>query len=947
MSLSHRFVVACGTCWIATALVAPAPAGPPNVVLILSDDQHWADYGFMGHGQLRTPALDRLARESLVFPRGYVPSSLCCPSLASLVTGRYPHEHRIVGNDPPDTREAPRGSPAGRAAFEAGRERMNRHLEAWPTLPKLLGAHGYTSLQTGKWWQGDFRRGGFDEGMTKGQRHGDEGLSIGRKTMEPIEDFVKRCRGAGRPFLVWYAPMLPHDPHDQPPELVEHYSSKTDSVHVARYWGNVERFDRTVGELLDFLDAEKLSADTLVVYVTDNGWIQRPDAPRFAPRSKLSPYDGGLRTPIMLRRPGTIRPRSSTALASSLDLMPTVLAACGVPAPAGLPGVNLLDEAAVAARTQLFGECYTHTLLDLDDPASSLMWRWTVRRDGDHLWKLVEPASARGGAGFPEWEGRNLAPADQARYEQGEVELFDVAADPGETANLAGGRAGVVLELQASLDAWWKPEPRAAPAEAAAKPPAAAVRPRPNLLVFLADDLGARDLGCTGSSFYRTPAIDRLAAAGMTFTRGYAAGPVCSPTRAALVTGRHPARLRITNFIGGDRRGLLVGADHLQALPAAELTVPELLQTAGYTTGVFGKWHLGPPQDIAQHGFDVTGSTAVGPGSGPLDDPMHARAITGQAAAFITAAAAAGKPWFCYVPMHSVHVPLITRPELAAEEGRRAVGVGPRFDVPAAPPGDPFTKGVQDHPVYAGMIREMDETVAGVLAAVERAGQTGETLVVFTSDNGGLATAEGAATSNQPLRAGKGFVYEGGIRVPLMVRWPGVVEPDSSVEVPVTTLDVAATLLDAAGSQPPAGHLLDGESLRPLLAQSGPLADRDLVWHYPHYSNQGSRPAAAVVAGDGPRPGMEKLVVHFEDGRLELFDLASDPGERRNLAGERPERAEALRGRLVAWRERVAAAMPSPNPKPVEPYGPAAVPGRRQGGGRKESGSNERRIRDP
>ena len=931
--MRERSQVRCGMLAAMVAVVAGvAAAAPPNVVLILSDDQHWGDYGFMGHEQLRTPALDRLARESLVFTRGYVPSSLCCPSLASLITGRYPHEHKIVGNDPPDTPSAPRGSPAGRAAFEAGRERMNRHLEAWPTLPKLLGAHGYRSLQTGKWWQGDFRHGGFDEGMTKGQRHGDAGLSIGRQSMQPIKDFVTRCRGAGQPFFVWYAPMLPHDPHDPPAELVEHYASKTDSVHVARYWGNVERFDRTVGELLDFLDAEKLSADTLVVYVTDNGWLQRPDAARFAPRSKLSPYDGGLRTPIMLRRPGAITPRTSEALASSLDLLPTVLAACGVPAPAGLPGVNLLDDAAVAARDQLFGACYTHTLVDLDDPARSLMWRWTIRRDGDHLWKLVEPASARGGSGFPQWEGRSVAPEDQARYERGEIELFDVAADPRETKNLAGERAGVVANLQASLDAWWKPEVRVAARPDEPPRPAAAARPRPNLLVFLADDLGARDLGCTGSSFYRTPAIDRLAAAGTTFTRGYAACPVCSPSRAALVTGRHPARVRITNFLGGDRQGALLGADYLRALPEAEVTVPELLQAAGYTTGVFGKWHLGPPQDIPKHGFDVAGSTDVRPGGGPLDDPMHARAITAQAAAFITEAAAAGKPWFCYVPMHSVHVPLITRPELAAEEGRRAVGVGPRFDVPAAPPGDPFTKGVQDHPVYAGMIRELDETVAGVLAAVEQAGQTAETIVIFTSDNGGLSTAEGAATSNLPLRAGKGFVYEGGIRVPFIVRWPGVAEPGSTSEVPATTLDIAATLLDAGGCGLPAGHLLDGESLRPVLAGSGARPSRDLVWHYPHYSNQGSRPAAALVAGDGPTPGTEKIVEHFEDGRVELFDLARDPGERHNLAAERPERAKELHGRLIAWRERVAAAMPRPNPEPKEPYGPAAVPGRRQGG---------------
>ena len=907
----HRFwsimicLIALGR--VNSGLVAAADP-PPNVVSILSDDQHWRDYAFMGHPHLRTPHLDRLARESLVFTRGYVTSSLCCPSLASVITGRYPHEHRVVGNDPPGDRDV----------FAAGRERMTRHLEDWPTLPRLLGARGYASLQTGKWWQGDFSRGGFTEGMTKGARHGDDGLAIGRKTMQPIEDFIGRARAAGKPFFVWYAPMLPHDPHDPTPELVEHYAAKTDSVHVARYWGNVERFDRTVGDLLDHLDREQLSANTLVVYVTDNGWIQSPDSPRFAPRSKLSPYDGGLRSPIMLRCPGMIQPRRSDALASAIDILPTVLAACGVEPPAGLPGVNLLDENAVAARRQVFGECFTHTLVDLDDPAQSLLWRWTVR----DRWKLIVPTTAGVGGALPAEEAKRVDPHSRVRYERGEIELFDIVTDPEETANVAAAHPEAVADLRASLDAWWNPAKQTAGASPGAATPTGGDRP-PNIVVFLADDLGAHDLGCTGSTFHRSPAIDRLAAEGMLFTRGYAAAPVCSPTRAALVTGRHPARVRITNFIAGDRRGSLVPADFLHALPASEVTVAERLHEGGYTTGVFGKWHLGPPAEITMHGFDVTGSTTVGPGSGPADDPLHARAIAAQAAAFIESSR--DRPFFCYVPMHSVHVPLITRPELAAEEGRRAVGVGPRFDVPPPVPGEPATRAVQNHPVYAGMIREMDETVATVLAAVEKAGQQENTLVVFTSDNGGLSTAEGAPTSNRPLRAGKGFVYEGGIRVPLIVRWPGIVRPGTTSDVPVTTLDIAATVLDAAGVKGRDDAPLDGATLRPVLSGSGPLGPRDLVWHYPHYSNQGGRPAAALVAGS------EKVVELFEDGKVELFDLASDPGERRDLAAERPERAAELKARLVAWRNRVGSAMPTPNPQPVDPFGPDAVPRRRAG----------------
>ena len=503
-----------------------AEAPRPNVVFIVSDDQHWRDYAFMGHPHLRTPHLDRLARESLVFPRGYVTSSLCCPSLATIITGRYPHEHRVVGNDPP----------GGKDAFEAGRERMNRYLEECPALPRMLAAQGYGSFQTGKWWQGDFSRGGFTEGMTKGKRHGDEGLSIGRQTMQPIYDFIGRSRAAGKPFFVWYAPMLPHDPHDPAPDFVEHYRAKTDSVHVARYLGNVERFDRTVGDLLDHLDREQLSANTLVIFITDNGWIQSPDSPRFAPRSKLSPYDGGLRTPIMLRQLGTIRPGTSEALASAVDVVPTVLAACGIAAPPGLPGVNLLDAQAVAARRQVFGECYTHTLVDLDDPAKSLLWRWTVR----DRWKLIVPATAGSAQGFPEHEGRLVDPDSKARHERGEVELFDVVADPDETTNLAAAQPAIVTTLRASLDAWWNPAieqpPAATDREAVRDGASTAWHRPPSVVVFLADDLGAHDLGCTGSTSHRSPAIDRLAADGMLFTRGYAAAPVCSPTRAALVT---------------------------------------------------------------------------------------------------------------------------------------------------------------------------------------------------------------------------------------------------------------------------------------------------------------------------------------------------------------------------------------------------------------------------
>jgi len=435
------------------AAAVPDGSVGPNVVLIVSDDQHWGDHGFMGHPHLRTPHLDRLARESLVYRRGYVPSSLCCPSLASLITGRFPHEHRIVGNDPPDSDRLPRNTPEGRQRFEAGREAMNRHLAEWPTLPALLAPLGYRSLQTGKWWQGDFSRGGFTAGMTRGERHGDDGLAIGRKTFAPIETFIDESRAAGTPFLVWYAPMLPHDPHDPPADLVEHYAAVAPSPHVARYWGNVERFDRTVGQLLDLLDAKGLTESTLVVFVTDNGWIQSPDHPRYAPRSKRSPYDGGVRTPILLRQPGRIAPAESDVPVSSVDIVPTVLAATGAAAPAGLPGVDLLDPVAVASRPAVFGECFTHTLVDLDDPTASLLWRWVVRG----RWKLIVPERLAATDRRLDVEATALDADSREWLEAGSPRLFDLDADSGENRDTAAEHPDLVADLRGILDAWWMP----------------------------------------------------------------------------------------------------------------------------------------------------------------------------------------------------------------------------------------------------------------------------------------------------------------------------------------------------------------------------------------------------------------------------------------------------------------------------------------------------------
>jgi arylsulfatase A-like enzyme len=411
---------------------------PPNVVMIVSDDHHWSDYGFMGHAHIKTPHLDKLASQSLLFTRGYVPSSLCCPSLATMISGLYPHQNFITSNDPPE--QAQKGEGRGKArkgrdnaAFQQGREVFNKHMDRLATLPRLLGKQGYVSFQTGKWWQGDFTRGGFTHGMTKGDRHGDDGLKIGRETMQPMYDFVNQAAADQKPFFLWYAPMLPHTPHNPPDRLLAKYRDKTPSEHIAKYWAMVEWFDETCGDLMKFLDDQKLAENTIVVYVTDNGWIQDPDKPRYADRSKQSQYDGGLRTPIMVRWPGKVKPRKSEALAMSIDLAPTLLKAVGADPQNAMQGINLLDEAAVNGRKTIHGEVFTHNSMNLEVPSASLRWRWMI--DGDY--KLIVPHAA------------NESTA--------KVELFKITSDVNEERDLATAEPETVKALTAKLDLWWKP----------------------------------------------------------------------------------------------------------------------------------------------------------------------------------------------------------------------------------------------------------------------------------------------------------------------------------------------------------------------------------------------------------------------------------------------------------------------------------------------------------
>ncbi len=390
----------------------------PNIILIISDDQSWTDYSFMGHPHVQTPHMDRLAREGLTLTRGYTVAPLCRPSLASIITGLYPHQHGILGNDPVFAYTGAQKWGADwlqeRAVYN---EAVVARIETGPCLPAILEEAGYRTLQTGKWWEGHFSRGGFTEGMTHGDplregRHGDEGLSIGRQGLERIYRFIDRSEAAGEPFFVWYAPFMPHAPHTPPDSLEEKYLSVAPTPAVARYWAMCEWFDMTCGQLADYIDRKGLSEETLIIFVADNGWIQDPERPnRYAARSKRSPYDTGIRTPIIFRLKNRILPELDTVYpAVSIDILPTLLHSCGLEVPDQLPGIDLLDIHERKERQAVFAENYTHDFTYAD---SSLLERVVI----SDRWKLILPEKGRSGLTGPE--------------------LYDLTDDPMERRNLA------------------------------------------------------------------------------------------------------------------------------------------------------------------------------------------------------------------------------------------------------------------------------------------------------------------------------------------------------------------------------------------------------------------------------------------------------------------------------------------------------------------------------
>jgi len=471
----------------------------------------------------------------------------------------------------------------------------------------------------------------------------------------------------------------------------------------------------------------------------------------------------------------------------------------------------------------------------------------------------------------------------------------------------------LLLAFALGVTAAWRALP-------AADPPA-----RLNIVLILADDLGAADLGCAANALHETPHLDALARRSVRFTQAYASAPVCSPTRAALLTGKCPARLGITTWLESARdrspgKRRLIPAASEYNLPHTETTLAKRLQAAGYLTALVGKWHLGDAEHYPEtHGFDLNrggslwgapatyfwpyrGSGRFGPEFRYLPGLDYGQPgeyltdrLTEEALAVIDYAQNRNQPFFLYLSHHAPHTPVEAKPQ-DVEHFRRKLQ-----------PGSPW-----QHPVYAAMVRSLDQSVGRVLNELEKRHLAEQTLVIFTSDNGGFIGKDRrtglTVTTNTPLRSGKGSLYEGGLRVPLFVRWPGCSPPEGAdCQQPVLTADLFFTALAAAGLKPDAAPA-DGLDLAPLLRNpGGKLAREALCWHFPHYYDTTS-PVSAI------RAGQWKLLEYFEEGRRELYDLEADPGEQTDLAAAQPQRVEALAQKLAAWRREVNARLPQPNP---------------------------------
>ena len=453
----------------------------------------------------------------------------------------------------------------------------------------------------------------------------------------------------------------------------------------------------------------------------------------------------------------------------------------------------------------------------------------------------------------------------------------------------------------------------------------ASIDQRPNVVFILADDLGLHDLSFTGSTYYETPNIDRIAKEGTVFTQGYASSRVCSPSRASIMTGQFTAHHGITDWIGAasgtdwKHNDKVLPATYNHALKEEWITLPEALKKGGYTTFFAGKWHLGDvPSTPEANGYDINkGGWEVGSPIGgyfsPWENPKLPNKEAGENLSMRLAKETnkfieeqEGKPFFAMLSFYAVHGPIETTEETWTKYRNKAEeqGIAPSgFEMERVLP----IRTKQDNPVYAGLIEQMDRAVGLVLGKLDALGLAENTVIVFTSDNGGVASGDAFSTTNLPLRGGKGYQWEGGIREPYFIKVPQLKDAPKEINTAVTGADFYPTLLDFTGIAQPQGVTLDGKSLKPLFKGEN-LGERTLYWHYPHYGNQGGEPSSII------RKGNFKLIYYYESNTSELYNLENDPAEQTNIASVEKERTRAMQEELLNYLDEVGANKPKPNP---------------------------------
>lgn len=905
-------------CLISVVISAQAASAvqPPNIVYIISDDQAWTDYSFMGHPHIETPHLDRLASESAVFTRGYVPTALCRPALATLITGKYAHQHRISGNDPallPSMTGPRRG--AEPKEYRELREKLISQIDQHPTLPRILGEKGYLSHQSGKWWEGNYRRGGFTHGMTRGfpepgGRHGDDGLKIGREGMQQVTDFIDLAAAEGKPFVTWYAPFLPHTPHTPPQRLLDKYKAKgIESDHVARYYAMVEWFDETCGQLLEHLDQKKLRDNTLIIYIGDNGWIQQTDAGGFAPRSKQSPNEGGTRQPTMFCWPGVIKPGDrGEQLCSSVDIVPTALAAAGADIPNELPGYNLLPilkSGAPTPRQEEFGESFAHDVADIENPEASLLYRWVI----DGRWKLLLT-----------YDGKLGRYAKHHPLDERRPQLFDLHADPHEERNLAGEHPELVQKLANKIHDWWPVTKRQVQTSFAA-----AVVPqtrKPNV-VFIAIDDQNDWVGCLGGHpLAKTPHIDGLAGRGTAFLNAHCQAPLCNPSRTSLMLSQRPTSTGIYGL-----------APWFRTLPehTDRVTLPQHFANNGYQTLAAGKiFHFGTagpgqranqragqspagkPNSSAPVEFHVRGPTpGIGAkparklipptpmGNHPLmdwgvfphqDEDKGDFQVASWAVEQIQAVAK-DEPFFLAAGFFLPHVPCFATQkwfDLYPDDDRvlPVIRRDDRDDTPRfswylhwnLP--EPRLKWVEENNQWRNLVRSylactsfVDAQVGRIVAALEQEGLAENTIVVLWGDHG-WHLGEKSIT-------GKNTLWDDGTRVPLIFAGPGVTS-GQRCQQPAELLDIYPTLIELCGL--PDRDDLEGISLLPQLLNADTKRERPAITSH-NRGNHGIR-------------SERYRYIHYADGTEELYDHQTDPHEWTNLLAD-PAKSETPEIRAV------------------------------------------------